>query len=118
MKTKDVIEHGSRVLAAWDRLRSEKQFAGLTIQQFREALEPLLSLDRDRTELKHTRDSLRAQALEASLAFNEVIKRVVSGVKSDVAEGENGEVYDAMGYVRRSERRSPRRPAPAERKAA
>jgi hypothetical protein len=34
------------------------------------------------------------------------VRRIVNAVKGDPEEGEDGELYSAMGYVRRSDRSS------------
>jgi hypothetical protein len=35
-----------------------------------------------------------------------IARAVVNAVKGDLTEGEDGELYEAMGYVRKSERKS------------
>ncbi len=43
---------------------------------------------------------------DADQASNEALQFAVSAVKGDPDEGEDGELHEAMGYVRKSERRS------------
>ncbi len=50
-----------------------------------------------------TAQSLRDDADEASIA---TILLVVNAVKGDPEEGDDGELYEAMGYVRKRERKS------------
>lgn len=45
------------------------------------------------------RDDLDQAALET-------MALIVNAVKGDPAEGENGDLYEAMGFVRKSERKS------------
>jgi hypothetical protein len=40
----------------------------------------------------------------ADVESNKQVLLVVNAVKGDPAEGEDGELYEAMGYVRKSER--------------
>ena len=43
---------------------------------------------------------------DADAASLETIKLIVSAVKGDPAETANGDLYEAMGFVRESERQS------------
>jgi len=96
----------SQVITAWETLRPEKTFAGLTLAQFKAALQP--SLD-TRANIEALEDqiaatqTLRDNADEESIA---VIQRVVHAVQSDPEEGNDGAFYEALGYVRKSERKS------------
>jgi hypothetical protein len=49
---------------------------------------------------------LKAKRAVVDAASNALIQRVVAGVKSDPAQGEDGVLYAAMGFVRKSERGS------------
>ncbi|MFA6286061.1 MAG: hypothetical protein WC661_01655 [Opitutaceae bacterium] len=96
----------SQVVTAWETLRPEKTFSGLTLTQFKAAVQPSLNT---RTNIETLKDQLAAaQTLrdDADKASVEAILLVVNAVKGDPAEGEDGELYEAMGYVRKSERRS------------
>lgn len=95
-----------KVLAAWKALRPDKAFAGVTLDQFAEALVPcetsratIARLENEQTAAQNQRDDSDATAMALAL-------RVVSAVKADADEGEDGELYEAMGYVRKSERKS------------
>lgn len=43
---------------------------------------------------------------DADKDSNAALLQLVNGVKGDPDEGEDGELYEAMGYVRKSERQS------------
>ncbi len=94
------------VLKAWKDLRPAKTFAGMTLAQFTTKVQPSL----DARTLIGTLDNQMTAALdERDLADVETMKQValvVNAVKGDPAEGEDGELYDAMGYVRKSQRKS------------
>jgi hypothetical protein len=91
---------------AWQTLRPAKSFSGLTLEQFKAKLQP--SLDA-RTQIASLEQQLqaainaRADADRTSLA---TISLVVNAVRGDPEEGEDSALYEAMGYVRKSERRS------------
>ena len=94
-------------VSAWKKLRPSKAFAGLTPDQFetqkmtpcRQARAAVTDLENQMKSALNRRDDLDQAALE-TMAF------VVNAVKGDPAEGENGDLYEAMGFVRKSERKS------------
>lgn len=91
---------------AWESLRSDKTFAKLSLAQFKTKVKP--SLDA-RAEVKRLEAELSASINardDADAVSSETITLVVNAVKGDPDEGEDGELYEAMGYVRKSERAS------------
>jgi len=103
---KDNGEKLAAVLQAWKDLRPAKTFAGMTLAQFTTKVQP--SLDA-RAQIDTLENQLTAALDERDTADVETMKQVllvVNAVKGDPAEGEDGELYDAMGYVRKSERAS------------
>jgi hypothetical protein len=104
MNTKRVHERLNQVLVSWEKVRPSKSFAGMTLEQFREAVRPAVE-NKERGEmLRRELNAVRALQLESDKQLLALIQRVVSGVKADDDEGPDGELYDAMGYVRSSER--------------
>ena len=96
----------AKVLKAWKDLRKTKNFAGMTLTEFTAKVQP--SLDA-RAQIDTLENQLTAALDERDTADVETMKQVllvVNAVKGDPAEGEDGELYDAMGYVRKSERAS------------
>ena len=103
---KDNGDKLAAVLKAWKDLRPTKSFAGMTLAQFTTKVQP--SLDA-RVLIDTLNNQLTAAMDERDTADVESMKQlllVVNAVKGDPAEGEDGELYDAMGYVRKSERAS------------
>jgi hypothetical protein len=96
----------SKVLSAWVTLRPTKSFAGMSLEQFQAKLQPSLdtrtaiaALDNQLIAAQNQRDDADKESIAA-------IQLVVNAVKGDPDEGDDGEFYEAMGYVRRSERKS------------
>lgn len=103
---KDNGDKIAAVLKAWEDLRPTKSFAGMTLEQFKTKIQP--SLDA-RASIDTLNNQLIAAADQRDTADIESLKQisfVVNAVKGDPAEGEDGELYEAMGYVRKSERAS------------
>lgn len=106
MNHAQVKERLDEVLNAWTTLRPEKSFAGLTVAQFKQIVQPsydtrasIASLEAQMTSEYNKRNDADEKAML-------VLNRIVSGVKADPEEGDNSDLYKAMGYTRRSERSS------------
>lgn len=103
---RDTLQRIVQAIAAWAGLRPAKSFAGLTLDGFRTTVQP--SFDA-RAEIENLRAQMKL-AIARRKAADEVsfaaLRRVVFGVIADRQEGDDGALYAAMGYVRKSLRRS------------
>lgn len=95
-----------KVINAWTNIASDKMFGGMTLAQFKTACKPsldardeLAKLDALYTQWQNRRDN--ADTLTADF-----IQKVVNGVKGDPTYGDDCDLYEAMGYIRKSERKS------------
>jgi len=106
MKYKELEDKISKILAAWTRLRPAKSFLGMTLEEFKTALKP--SLDA-RSKIDELQTSLNATIVQRDTADEDawpLVQRIVGAVIADKDEGNDGELFKEMGYVRRSERAS------------
>ncbi|MEN9575249.1 MAG: hypothetical protein RL514_3104 [Verrucomicrobiota bacterium] len=96
----------AKLVKAWKENAAEKQFAGMTLAQFEAKVKPSFDA-RDAvagleaklvTALNTREDADKLSVPEAQL--------VVNSVKGDPNFGEDSSLYEAMGYVRKSERKS------------
>jgi hypothetical protein len=103
---KGIEEKIQRMINAWETLAPAKTFGGMTLAQFQSAVQPSQAA-RDRIEdLEDQRTQAiinRDRADEDSLAR---IQLVVAGIVGDPTEGPDSALYEAMGYRRKSERKS------------
>jgi hypothetical protein len=95
-----------RVENAWETLAATKSFGGMTLPQFQTATAPsktsrdlIEDLEDQMTQAIASRQAADATALAK-------IQLVVNGVLADPTEGPDSALYEAMGYTRKSERRS------------
>src|SRR4051812_250488 len=98
-----------RVRAAWEVLRPARSFFGRTLEQFKQAIQP--SLDA-RAEIEDLQQRLRIAIRRrnaADVQSFKLLRGVVCAVRGDPAEGGDGELHMAMGYVPWSARGRPRR---------
>jgi len=114
---KSIEDRINDVTSAWGSLASAKTFGGMTLDQFKTKVKPstdarkaLKDLDSQFTAAQNARD-------DADVETNKSIALVVNAVKGDPDHGEDSALYEAMGYVRKSERNSGlsrgKKPAPA-----
>jgi hypothetical protein len=99
-------ERMNRILNAWETLAPTKSFGGMTLAQFQAFCAPaqaarqrLGDLADQTTQATNDRDTGDEVVAEKS-------QLVINGVLADPTEGPNSSVYEAMGYTRKSERKS------------
>jgi len=101
---KENLDRINTTITAWATHRANKTFGGMTLEEFKAAIKPSFTARADvntyESELRAA-ISLRMMADEATEV---VIKKVIKDVLSQ--EGEDSEFYEALGYVRESERKS------------
>jgi len=88
-----------KMLSAWERLRPDMSFGGMTLTEFKAALQP--SFDK-REAIADTRALLRVLIRGRAAADRhswKLCRRVVHSVMGTPGEGEDGALYAAMGYV-------------------
>ena len=103
---KEMEEKIDRVTNAWETLRADKPFAAMSLTQFKNKVKGSLDARAKIAGLESQLTAALNERDDADQASNEALQFVVKAVKGDPVEGEDGELYEAMGYVRKSERRS------------
>ena len=117
---KQVDAETQLVLKAWEEKAKTKTFGGMTLDQYKARIKPsydarglIKSLDVQMTTAIADREDADVETLAAN-------QDVVKGVVGDKEFGEDSALYEAMGYVRKSERKSglsrKQTPPPAEKK--
>ena len=103
---KTAEEKMDTMLNAWKTLAAGKTFAGMTLADFETLVgnskQPRARLAELADEM--TREQARRDANDA--LFLEKAAMVVAGVVADSTEGANSALYQAMGYVRKDDKKS------------
>ena len=106
-----IIEGIDTLLNAWNTVRPGKSFAGMTLDEFNKNY--VTPCHKARAEVAGKKNELKLAVHHrenVDMAANEAALAIVAAVKSDKEEdGENGDLYAAMGYVRKSDRKTGRR---------
>ena len=102
----EISEKLDRAVRAWETLAPDKSFGGMTLPEFtakvQESLDARQALRAATDQLmvaQNARTDTDAKTLQALLL-------VVNAIKGDPEHGDDSSLYEACGYVRRSEKRS------------
>ena len=93
------------VTKAWENMRPDKSFAGMTLDAYKRLVQPSLDSRARIAELEAQLVAERATRDAADRVSMPATRRVVDGVMGDPDEGADGAVYSAMGFVRESDNR-------------
>lgn len=88
-----------QVTGAWERVRPHRSFFGYTLARFKAAIQPSLDARAEIEDLKQRLRIAIRRRNEADRQSYRILRGVVFAVQGDPAEGGNGELYVAMGYV-------------------
>ena len=103
---KEAKDKLDKIIKAWTDLRPAKKFGGMTLDEFKVKVKPVYDSRDAISRLENQMTAAIDLRDKADKAASPQVQLVVNGVKADPDEGEDGEVYEAMGYVRKSERQS------------
>ena len=106
ISSKDALVKMDNVTQAWSKLRPGKSFAGLTLEQYLAAIKPSHDVRGEIVESEVRLQSAQARRVTVDETTLKVVQRIVNAVKADPEEGDDGELYVAMGYVRKRDRKT------------
>ena len=96
----------SQVTTAWENVAPDKPFGGFTLTKFKAAVQPSLDVRDKIAGLESQISAAYGERDNADAESSAALQLVVNGVKGDPAFGEDSPLYEAMGYVRKSARKS------------
>jgi hypothetical protein len=109
MKTvnpKKVMDRAETVLNAFEQIAPEAKFGGLALNEYLAQV----NLSRDDRNSLDDIDDLKIQALakrdKTDEKTSEVTDLIINGVRGDPNFGPDSALYEAMGFVRKSARKS------------
>jgi hypothetical protein len=98
-----------RVTRAWETLRPARSFFNLTLERFKQAIQPSLDAREEIADLERRLHIAIRKRNVADIRSFRLLRGVVYAVQGDPAEGGDGELYVEMGYVPWRARGRPRR---------
>lgn len=103
---KFILEKLNKLTAAWEDLATDTTFAGMTLAEFEAKIKPSL----DARDAVQTAEMQMVQGLTqrqfADVESLHQVQLVVNAIKANLAFGEDSALYQAAGYIRKSERKS------------
>src|ERR1041385_4045929 len=103
---KSTEEKINRHTNAWETLAPANTFGGMTLTQFKQAIEPSHAVRREIEELETRLKGLYAERDEADDNSPRLMHQFAAGVLADPEEGPDSALYEAFGYTRTSARKS------------
>ena len=101
---RDVLPKADELIQSWQSLRPNKTFFGFTLESFKAAAQKSRDERALLAELRGQTAASKTRGHDADVHLAESTQGVINAIKGDPAEGEDGELYVALGYVRRSTR--------------
>jgi hypothetical protein len=105
-RPKDTKEKLARILNAWRTLAPDKSFGGMTLAQFEAACAPSSTTRALIAELEDRLAQAHADRDAADTVTASKLQLVVNGILADPTEGADSALYEAIGYTRKSERKT------------
>ena len=94
------------ILKAWGKLAPTATFGGMTLEQYTAMVQPSMDartqISTRETEIKSWTDKRD----DADLITGDTNTKVIKGIVGDVNYGDNSDLYEACGYIRKSEKKS------------
>jgi len=102
----DTADRLNDIVTAWNDHAAAHTFGGMTLAQFKEAIKPSFDARDVLADLEKKIEAAQNVRNDADEASSAKAKLVVNGVVGDPAFGPDSSLYEAMGYVRESERKT------------
>lgn len=103
---KDTLERILQFINAWETLAPEKSFGGMTLAQFKAGVKRSLDAREELRVLESQIQSKKIERDDADVESARLIQLVSYGVAGDPSEGPDSDLYGALGYTRKSERKT------------
>jgi len=107
-RTKNNIAKLNRVADAWEKLAPDAIFAGMTLAQFKAKTKPTLDKQAAILAMEADLTGNRRELMDISRDSYNWTGKVINAIRGDVNYGDDCPLYAAIGYIRRSERKSGR----------
>jgi len=94
------------ILKAWGKFAPTASFGGMTLLQYTAKVQPSMAARGEISTRETEIASWTDKRDDADVITVDTNALVIKGIVGDVAYGDNSDLYEACGYVRKSERQS------------
>lgn len=98
-------EKAKQVISGWKSLRPKKKFAGMTVEEFEAVLTAVHDAEEKVVALETQLGTARDARDKAWGNVSQKCQMVISAVKGDPEEGLDGDLVQAMGYKKASDKK-------------
>jgi hypothetical protein len=105
---KIALERITTLKRVWSTLRPNRSYYGMTVEEFGLRVKPSLDARAELETIDEHRAATAVRRDDSDVASLDLVQRIVNAIKADPNDGEDGEVYAALGYVRKGLRVSGR----------
>lgn len=103
---KNTLDKLNKLKNAWQTLAPEKSFGGMTLEQFKALVQPSYEARDLISTLEDQLSSVKSRRDDADKESMRIAQVVINGIVGDPTEGPDSDIYEASGYIRKSERKS------------
>lgn len=96
----------SKLVQAWTDLAPDKMFGGMSLADFKTKVQPSFEARASVGTAEVQLVDALARRQTSDVESQRLVQLVVNSIKGDPAFSDDSALYEAAGYVRRSERRS------------
>lgn len=94
------------ILAAWKKFAPTATFGGYTLAQYTLKVQPSLDARAEITDHQESIASWTDKRDDADLVTNDTNQTIIKGIVGDPNYGDNSDLYEGCGYVRKNEKAS------------
>lgn len=101
-----IADRLTKFMDAWQELAPDKTFGGMTLAEFKSKVQPSFDTrDAVRTATSQLADAVNRRT-DVDAESTRLFQFAVNSIKGDPDVGDDSSLYEAAGYVRRSEKKS------------
>ena len=99
-------DKAKQVLSGWKSIKPSKRFAGMTAEQFEAEIKAADTANSEVLTLENQLGAARDRCKQLWSAIGVKCQMIVASVKGDPEEGLDGDLVQAMGYKKASEKKT------------
>jgi hypothetical protein len=96
----------TNITNAWTALAPTATFAGMTLKQYINAVQPSLDAREAIIELEEQMTGVLTNRDKVDLVTEPINQQIIKGVVGDPNYGDDSALYEGFGYVRKSQRKT------------
>jgi hypothetical protein len=101
-----VEQDTNAILKAWGKFAPAATFGGMTLQQYTAKVQPSLDARGQISDREAEIKSWADKRDDADVVTDATNALAIKGIVGDVNYGDNSDLYEACGYIRKSEKKS------------